>query len=375
MSNNQISSSSSSNDIVTRLIKSTYIRSSLDEMSDKVTMADQQVMDTNDFIKTKIIQIASFFEENFTQAGLVDYVSDISSYIYQMMSSRQELEKQAYLTYRALDDKYKNKNKDSYKKQVAKINQDRCQQTIESLENVDLTALDTEYLRKLKARLLSVEDLIDREVVQNRQEEIYDGPEVFNDLAFNSENEKYKFEKAEMSEPIATVEEKTEDREYKEYYDRMVRAIDRIIEGYHQIKANFTEKYIPLSLDTCKKACMHFELQLEYIRPYFDKKYRMDHWQMLKAVIEKEAKSSAAAAKSTAVPCLLIKDRNGNTVFRNMTKEQLEAVYDWEFNFWVNLINDHIRTPELIEALYKEHLQRAIADRQVKLNKTLQHFA
>lgn len=361
--------------IVKKLLSSTFLRESVQEMRDRVIDADQANVSTTDFIKHKIMSMAVFFEDNFKQANLPQYTSDIAGYIHNIMSSQPELEKHAYLTYRVLDDKYKNLSKVRQQRQLEKIEMEKIQKMRELEKSINYSLLPTDYLRNVKNDFyMEAENRIDVEVVQNRKE-IIDAPEVLNDLAYNSDNEKFKFQKAEIGKPLVTVEEMTKDQEYKTCLENIRETIDKIINAYKIIKENFTEKYIPLSLESAKKAQLHFELQLEMVRPLYDNKYRKDHWQMLKASLVKHDKSSAAAAKSTAVQCLWIVDRNGKPVFRNMTKEQIEAIDTWEFNFWINWINDYIQIPDLISQINEEHRARAIADRQTRLSSTLQHFA
>ena len=58
-----------------------------------------------------------------------------------------------------------------------------------------------------------------------------------------------------------------------------------------------------------------------------------------------------------------------------MTKEQLEAVYRWEFNYMMEFLNTVIIFPVLINEVNSEHGERALADRQVDLKETLSHFS
>jgi len=324
----------------------------------------------NDIMKEQIIVMADSLEQTYRDNGVP--ITQISTDIGHILTNA-NLEKYVSLTYYVLPEKYKNASKDRYKKLEQKLMKTTVNETWEAMEALDITKLDPEYLVALSERSIEFTDQI-----QNYLKSIdkpYLSGNTTNNLTFNSDNEKYKFKKAEMGKPLVTPEEMTKDDIYKQSFDRLQKTLTRFVEATTETKDWFCKKYIPLTAEDCDELAGAIETFIEFWRTYFDAKYRMDHYEGFKAAINKVTKSSAAAAKETAVQTLWIHDKKGNPVFRCMTKEQLEAVYRWEFNYMMELINAYLRFPEIVHRINKSHGERGKADRQVALRETLSHFS
>ena len=256
----------------------------------------------NDIMKEQILVMAGNLENTYRDAGIA--ITQISTDIGHILLNA-NLEKYVSLTYSVLEEKYKNASKDRYKKQQQKVLSSKIDDNYRIIELIDLDLLDDEALERIYHRSIEITDKAQR-ILNSRNRPILDNNTTTNTLTYISENEGFKFKKAEMGKPLVTVEQMTAEDEYKQSFEELKNTLDRFVKATTEIRDWFCVKYIPISTESCRKLNKAFEMFLEFWRPYFDKKYRMDHVTGYKAAISKVTKSSAAAAKETAVQTLWI---------------------------------------------------------------------
>lgn len=364
--------------MMARFLNSHYIRNKVDQIKQDDDMANESNLKMSDRRRSNILDIAGFLESEMVSEGYELMVSEISRIITRIFE-RMGLEKYSYLILEVLPDRYKDKTRDQYRNLQSRLASNRIKRHIAEIRSVDRTLLDPSALRELKEILLEIPDDYDRELLLRKEPlHIETGSNSSNHNEFDAlkETEENRFRKASIGAPLSTVEKLCQDDpEYARLYPTLVKTCDQMVRGMEIMRDWFTVQYPPLNVPDLRDLTHGFGMWNEWWRPFYDKKYRRDHTQLARIAYTRTLHTSTKASHESQIACAHYLDKNGLPVMRGMTKEQIDAMSEWEINFNQELINTYIRWGPLISRVNAAHGSRCKEDRAVALSSTLSHHA
>jgi len=364
--------------ILGRLLTSPYIRNKVDQIKQDDEYINENNLKMSDRRRNNIMDIAEYLESEMSNAGQNFMVSEISRIITRIFE-RMGIEKYSYLILEVLPDKYKDKSKDAYKNLQSRLAANKIKRHINEIKSIDKKLLDANTLRELKSILFEIPDEYDRELlVRDEPLTIETGSysNHHNELDTLKEMEENRFKKASIGAPLSTAEELCQkDKEYAALYPELVKTLDQMVRGMEIVRDWFTKQYPPLNVTDLKDLTKGFKMWNEWWRPYYDKKYRRDHTQSIQIACTRQRHTSTKASHESQIPCAHYLDKNGLPVMRGMTKEQIDAMYEWEINYVLELINTFVNWGPLISRVNASHGGRCKEDRAIALSDTLSHHA
>ena len=366
---------SGNNALLTTLINTLYIKNRIKQTKQDDEFLNETEVKISDRRKTSILEIAEFIESLMNQNGQEWMHSQISTYITKIYE-HYDLEKYCYLIFETLPDRYKDKSKGEYKNQASKIYSNKIKRSLTDISNIDLSLIDTKILRDLRPLIIQQTDNIDKTIL-SRNEPLYEDYAVNNYDEFNNlkQMEDAKFQKASIGKPISTPEQLCADPKYAEEFEKLKKTLDGLIRAMEIIYDWFINKYPPLTTEHCIKLRNGFDTYAELMRPYHDRKYRRDHMQSARISYIRALHTSTKASHESQIPSAHHVDKNGLPVFRGMTKEQIDAMFEWEINFIQRLLNTYLHFMEDISEVNAAHGGRCGEDRAIDLSDTLSHHA
>jgi hypothetical protein len=381
--------------ILNRFISNNYIKNRIDIIKKDDEFRNENDLKGSDNRRSIIMEMAEYLEGELNKFGSAFMIRDISTFITRIFE-RFGLERYSYLILEVLPDKYKDTKKNAYINHKSKLLANRVKRNITDINTVDVGAFNAESLYELKSMSLDLVDRFEKQLlVQNfpldpeeynktkpQNQQIYLKTEDqtksqanFNQLENLKDLEKNKFKKAVIGEPLSTVEKLCENPDYAKVYPELVKAFDQAIKGITIMSNWFTKEFPPLYVESCIELTDAVKMMNELLRPYFDKKYRRDHVQSVKIAYTKVIHTSTKASQESRIACAHYVDKNGLPIMRGLTKEQIDAMYDWEINFNHKLFNTVVKWPETFSKVNEQHGGRALEDRAIALSSTLSHFA
>lgn len=389
MTNNNSSSSSTATtttnettldiSILNSLLNESYIKNKIEQIKLDDDFKNENDLKVSDRRRSSILDIAEFLEGKMNQNGSPWMVVEISKYIKKMLE-KSNLDKHVYLIYEVLPNKYKDNTTTSYKTQYSKTQTNKAKRYIEELSSIDTSQLDPEDLYELKNLSISFPDNCEKQLIVKGYPETMDfgGKKIVehNPLDDLKRAEKNKFKKASIGEPLATAVKLCEDNpEYAKFYPELVKTLDQMVRAAEIMRTWFTDEFPPLTVEDLKDLTLAFKMLNEYLRPYYDKKYRRDHVQSVKTAYTRVLHTSTKASHESQIACAHYLDKFGLPVMRGLTKEQIDAMYEWEINFNQKFTNTVVQWPQLLSRVNQRHGNRALEDRAIALSGTLQHHA
>jgi BMFP domain-containing protein YqiC len=325
---------------------------------------------------------------------MYEMIEDVCSNVVKIMQHI-GLDRFLHLPYRILPDAYKHGSKnnrpvdyyDILKQQIPELESNiidpvlsnamssQIQFAYEDIDKyLDVSNMSTSDLQRIYASNQKLhEDLVGE--FQRRNIEIDVEKRSSNALDELKRIEREKFKKAQIGKPIVTYEEMSKDQQYVVEFEKLKNVLKALQKGFGLIYEWFINKYIPISVEDVIKFRRSYEFVLEMHRPFFDRKYRVDHYDAVMLSFEKLTSTSQKASKLSRVPCANTRDKRGNIVWRGLTKEQIEAMTEWEIMFWREYINHTCWYMHEVSDVFKNHTARCIADRAVELGPYLSHLS
>jgi hypothetical protein len=400
---NPSSPSSSSNNnkqqfyTVETLVKNPKVQPIISHMKETVESKSSADVKVTDILSSQIMQLAYVLEEMYSKFGMVQLIEDICGNIVKIMKY-ENLERYIYLPYQILPVKFKNTNKDrsvladqqeqgdplSSENQQIRTQFDNIMSQI-TASKIQLTYQDLESQVDFKS--LSNTDLEASYSAHKRMNQIYQLEYELRGLEIDPERktvnaldeldkiEKQRFQKADIAPPIITAEELTKEETYAKHFEELKRTIKGFNKALELVYEWFIERYPPINVEDVIKLNEAFNNEIEMYRPFFDDKYRLDHYKGAMLSFEKVENTSQKASKLSRVMCTRVRDKDGNLKWRGLTKEQIDASYVWEINFWRNRINSKCWAWRYFYEVNANHGERCKADRAEQLSETLSHFA
>lgn len=347
-----------------------YIKQRIDhikEINDKLNL---DVSDSNTLITNDILDIVKFLEKTYKDNGMESMIDTICTQTIDILE-KHNLSKHISLAYKVIPEQYKDSNKNGYKNLESKIIYQKFNRNFTDISSLDLDKMDDNAIRSAYDQFMDMTTTISEQMAK-RNLTILNTTDTFSRL---KEMEKNKFKKANIGEPLTTIDEMCQNPDYAQSYEELVLYMDQLIDSWKTIKEIFTQKYIPLSVQTCKDLVEAVKWMVDFIKPFIDRKYRRDHAQMIKMAILKVSETATKASKESRIPCGHHFDKNGAPLFRRITKEQIDSMYVSEFNFILESFNMMFRWYELMSGAATEHYYRAKEDRAVDLSATLSFHA
>jgi hypothetical protein len=387
---------------VETLVKNPKVQPIINHMKETIESKSTEDVKVTDILSSQIMQLAYVLEEMYSKFGMIQLIEDICGNIVKIMKY-ENLERYIYLPYQILPVKFKNTNKDRSVKDesiLAAAEEENGQpgQRFESgnmqfdnvmsqitASKIQLTYQDLES--QVDFTYLSNPDLESSYLIHKRMNQIYQqeyerrglemDPErkTTNALDALDEIEKQRFQKANIAPPIATAQELTKEELYAKHFEELKNTIQGFIKALGLVYKWFIERYPPLTVEDVIKLNEAFENEIEMYRPFFDDKYRLDHYKGAMLSFEKVENTSQKASKLSRVMCTRARDKDGNLKWRGLTKEQIDASYVWEINFWRNYINSKGWAWKYFYEVNAKHGERCKADRADDLSETLSHYA
>ena len=366
--------------------------------------------------RNEIIFLAQVFENKFKDEGLDLIIDQICTYIDQIFQVS-DLSKYSYLIFETLPEKYKDPRGRGFRNAEGKIQRAKLSKSYNEINTVDISKVDSDSLKQFYDNNLGIANRIKDEMMTrgiiptnivntfsiSKQElenpsqiggqEMSFETETYQDVNSPTNNNQYneqqqntngepapsqseKFATAKVGEPLSTPEQLCNSIEgYAEQYVLLDKAFQHSIKIATVNHEWFVKKYPPLSLEDCKNltnACMVFN---KLMLPFADKKYRRDHYQMLKIICHKVIQTSVKASRESRIPCGHHFDKNGLPIFREMTKEQIDATYVSEFNYILRLFNGLLGWYQTYSKVNESHGGRCLEDRAVDLHQVLEFHA
>lgn len=333
------------------------------EINEKLNL---NIEETNHLIGDDILAIANFFEQTYIDKGMDFAIDEICVQTIEALKTH-NLGKHISLAYAVIPDKFKNKNKNGYKNLENELANQKIQRTLQELKAVDITKLDSDALRQYYDDSTKLTDFINAEL-NNRGESTH--------RDYEDELEKDRFKKAEIGLPLYHADDLIKkDPEYEIQFDLLKKTLAQSIHTWEVIYDWFVNLYVPVDTASCKRLVWAFNNWNEFWKPFVDRKYRRDHYQSLKIAARKVVDTSTKASKESRIPCGHHFDKDGNPLFRKMTKEQIDAMYDEELNFMFEMFNTQFESMQIISEEHEKHGSRCKEDRAIDLHDTLEHHA
>lgn len=379
---------------VETLVKNPKVQPIISHMKETIESKSSADVKVTDILSSQIMQLAYVLEEMYSKFGMVQLIEDICGNIVKIMKY-EDLERYIYLPGKILPVKFKNMNKDRSILQVIQQAQDQEQQvtntqfdsimsqitaskiqlTYQDLESqVDFTSLSNPDLEVSYLTHKRMNQIYQQEY-ERRGLEIDPEKKTVNALDALNEIEKQRFQKADIAPPIITAEELTDEEIYAKHFEELKSTIQGFIKALGLVYKWFIERYPPITVEDVIKLNTAFENEIEMYRPFFDDKYRLDHYKGAMLSFEKVENTSQKASKISRVMCTRVRDKDGNLKWRGLTKEQIDASYVWEINFWREYINSKCWVWKYFYEVNANHGERCKADRAELLSDTLSHYA
>lgn len=346
-----------------------FVKQKLDHIKEINEKLNLNVSDCNTLISTDILQIVDFFEKMYVKNGMEDMIQHICSQVIDILEEH-NLTKHTSLAYKIIPDQFKDPGKNGFKNLESKIISQKMNRNFIDIEALDIQKMDDNALRSFYDKSMDQTTKFSEEMSRRNLSTL--SPDNLSRL---KEMEKNKFKVAKIGEPLTTVDKMCENPEYAQSYDELVLYFDQLIDSWKTMKTIFTESYIPITVDSCKQLVEAVKWLVEFVKPFIDKKYRRDHWQMVQMAIIKVSQTSAKASKESRIPCGHHFDKYNNPLFRGITKEQIDSMYESEFNFIFHSFNMMFRWYVMMSGAAEEHFYRCKEDRAVDLSGTLSHHA
>jgi hypothetical protein len=357
--------------VIQQLNNDPFVKPILQQMHEISKSKNSHEISAKDKISKYIKTIAEHLEGIYVRNGVAFLIDDICGNVVKFLEIN-DLEMYIYLPPIVLPPKYKNMNKDSTRFLYRKIAFNKINRSFQEMQTVEIEPLDETTIRELRQKAIEEVDRYDNVLKGMGLSPNEIGHTQLNAL---SENEKNKFQTAKIGEPLATPEELTKEEKYAIAFEDMKKTLSQFINAAKLFYEWFVVRYPPLEAEDCVKLKGAMDKWLELFRPFFDHKYRMDHSKALRVACRKVEDTSTRASKESRVMCAHIKDKNGNPVYRAITKEQIDASYDWEINFWRDMFTEFFGWYDTICEINAKHGEKCLADRAVLLSGTLSHFA
>lgn len=363
--------------------------------------------------RNEIIFLAQVFENKFKDEGLELLTDQICTYINQIFEIN-DLSKYSYLILETLPEKYKDRRGRSLKNIEGRIERNRLSKNYHDIINVDISKVDSDSLKQFYDNNLNIANRIKSEMMtrgivptntipQFSQQELENPSSIGDSEMSLFDNESYidqdsptndhytetnmskendqgqesKFATAKVGEPLSTPEKLCQEIEgYAEQYALLDKAMQHSIKIATVNYEWFVKKYPPLSLEDCKNLTNAVMVFNKLMLPFADRKYRRDHYQMLKIICHKVIQTSVKASRESRIPCGHHFDKKtGLPIFREMTKEQIDATYVSEFNYILRLFNAMFGWYQTFSKVNESHGGRCMEDRAVDLHSVLEFHA
>ena len=347
------------------------ILSKIKELSQQKNNNDLSVTDE---VSRYVIDLSNLLESMYLSFGTTWLIPDICNHIVKLFELT-NLEIYGYIVYEVLPDKFKNKNKDTYKEFRKKQQLRKINDTFHEMDTaVDYSDYDSDTIIEMRKKMAIHADRLDS-VLESRG---IDANQVLeqDQLANLKRLEKERFPKSTIGKPIASVEELCQKyTDYKSRHEYMKTQGEKFIKVIQVMVHTFVEEYPPLNSEHCVRLGDTWETYCELFRPFSDRKYRLDHYKATNLALQKQEHTSQKASRDSRVLCANMKDKNGYLLFRSITKEQIEASFEWEINFFRKYMVTRDNLPKLMSEVWAEHAERCLADRSVQLGSHLSHHA
>jgi hypothetical protein len=375
----QSETSSSDSPILTGFLNDPHVKNIIQMIKQDEESMNSNEMTVSDRRRDFIRDLAEYMEVKMIQNGSSIIISDISRLLTRAFE-RVGFEKFTYLILEVLPDKYKDKNKDSYKANQSRIIANRIKKLYSKIDMIDLSLLEKDDLYEIKNRSINKTEDIDKTILEkghplwNNQDLLNDGQhDPFDDL---KQMEKNKFKPAKIGEPLATAQQLCEENtEYAKHYPELVKTFELLVNAAKKMQTWFTTEFPPLTIEDLKDLITAIKTLTEFLRPYYDKKYRRDHIQSMNISYSKVLHTSTKASHESQIACAHYIDKHGLPVMRGLTKEQIDSMYEWEINFIQMFINMIVQWPLILSRVNSKHGNRALEDRAMALSDTLSHHA
>lgn len=346
-----------------------FIKAKIDHIKQVNEKLNLDVSDSTTLIQTDILAIVDFLEKMYIKNGVEDMISGICNQTIEILEGH-NLTKHTSLAYKVIPDKFKDPNKNGFKNLESKIVFQRLNRNFLDINALDLDKMDDGSTRT------AYDQSMDLTTKFNDQMSKRNLSMIGNDsLSRLKEAEKARFKKANIGQPLTTVEEMCQNADYAESFEQLILYFDQLIDTWKIMKTKFTQEYIPMSVTSCRETVEAIKWLVDFIKPFTDGKYRRDHYQMIRMAILKVSETATKASKESRLPCGHHFDKHGNPLFRRITKEQIDSMYESEFNFIMHSFNMMFRWYQLLSDMATEHYYPCKEDRAVDLSGTLSHHA
>lgn len=346
-----------------------FIKAKIEHIKQVNEKLNLDISDSNTLIQTDILAIVNFLENMYIKNGVEDMISGICNQTIEILEGH-NLAKHTSLAYKVIPDKFKDPNKNGFKNLESKIVFARLNRNLSDINALDLDKLDNSSVRSAYDEAMALTTKFSEQMSQRNLSTIGD-----DSLSRLKEAEKARFKKAAIGQPLTTVEEMCQNPDYAESFEQLIIYFDQLIDTWKTMKVKFTQEYIPISVEACRETVEAIKWLVDFVKPFTDGKYRRDHYQMIQMAILKVSETATKASKESRLPCGHHFDKKGNPLFRRITKEQIDSMYESEFNFILHSFNMMFRWYELLSNMATDHYYRCKEDRAVDLSGTLSHHA
>lgn len=351
--------------------KDSFIKKKVDhikEINEKLNLASE---DTENLISLDILSICDFLEQKYKADDMDILIDQICVTTIEILRGY-NLGKHISLAYAVIPDKFKNEKKNGFKNLQHEIAYNRIQKSLEELRKVDLSLLQNDALKEYYDESTKLTDKINEAMAVKGIPT--HGQENNNNQWID--DDKNKFPPAEFGAPLYHSDELSkQDPEYAVQFELLDKTLRQSIHTWETIHKWFIIQYVPKDAESCKRLIWAFNNWNEFWKPFVDRKYRRNHYQLLKIAARKVIDTSTKASKESRIPCGHHFDKEGNPLFRRMTKEQIDAMYDSELNFMFEMFNTQFESMRIISEEDEQHGGRCREDRAIDLHATLEHHA
>lgn len=332
--------------------------------------------------KSWIVELSECMDELYELHGLADMKGMIGSTILKLLDNN-GLSLYTNMVYRYIDPKYTK----LFKKPTAEI----VKTLTKSVDELDLENITESDYREIAQKRTQVDIAVDTVARQKGFTLLDDGFSELNEL---EAQEKARFpEKVTMGESVAPKE--GDDAEYDFLLTELQTIWKERLEIEEKIMVRYTtrgkinkddEGYPPVSKETIKAFRDYLRMEVEFLRPYVDKKYRRDILQWMKMLYNYFEYSGTKAARDSGVEVAHLLDKKGNPIVRRVTKEQMDQKalptlnlvidhYEAERNLAELIADGKARKIHFLNQIYKENDLPNRDNRAVNLSGKLQHYS